>query len=526
MNKRMRTILIIILTLFSILGFSDRVFGMKYDDLNGYIYIDDDRKSLESLKDDIAIEDKEIDQICVYYQDSNKTFSWSDANYLVIYKDGTAGASADTVETCNNSPAFLPGHVCWDSYPIFNARNWCKNYDIEGDVIGDAIEDCNKRDASAHYKETKTCPKYMVRVADYGIYQGFFFDYTGEYTKIEALKDYANASTTGSDIYVYYNIAEPVLKAQEKTCEYGTKTDSTKASFKLNVKVPDEGFPYIETEIGSETKFGTDEHKLKKLYLGTVFRIPDNLKKFRNGCASEIKACRRSIGAFVDGSGLQLEGEITGYGLKECPSGTEKTEGEYTFYCIGDNCSQEENCEIYDSEFYKKLSNKLGEYNDNKNDIIKKREILNEYNILKDSFNSWCLSVLSTENYSEFGCVKKCIHVANEIVNLETKAGLRSPYGQEKCNIGEQVLFMVYNVLKWGKYIAPVLVIVLSILDFIKALAAQSDDEMKKAQGKFIKRLVVAALLFLIPLIINFALKTFGFYHSGCDITDLFSGSK
>ena len=156
MNKRMRTILIIILTLFSILGFSDRVFGMKYDDLNGYIYIDDDRKSLESLKDDIAIEDKEIDQICVYYQDSNKTFSWSDANYLIIYKDGTAGASADKAESCNNWPTIHRGHICLNAYPIFMAKNWCKNYDKEGDVIGDAIEDCNKRDASAHYKETKT----------------------------------------------------------------------------------------------------------------------------------------------------------------------------------------------------------------------------------------------------------------------------------------------------------------------------------------------------------------------------------
>ena len=67
-----------------------------------------------------------------------------------------------------------------------------------------------------------------------------------------------------------------------------------------------------------------------------------------------------------------------------------------------------------------------------------------------------------------------------------------------------------------------VLVTILSMLDFIKAIASQSDDEMKKAQGKFVKRLIVAALLFLLPFIINFVLKTFGFYNSKCDITDLF----
>ena len=49
----------------------------------------------------------------------------------------------------------------------------------------------------------------------------------------------------------------------------------------------------------------------------------------------------------------------------------------------------------------------------------------------------------------------------------------------------------------------------------------KNDDDMKKAQSKFVKRLIVAALLFLLPLIINFVLQTFGFYNSGCDITDL-----
>ena len=49
---------------------------------------------------------------------------------------------------------------------------------------------------------------------------------------------------------------------------------------------------------------------------------------------------------------------------------------------------------------------------------------------------------------------------------------------------------------------------------------------MKKAQGKFVKRLIVAALLFLLPFIINFMLKTFGMYNSKCDVNNLFSSSK
>ena len=55
-----------------------------------------------------------------------------------------------------------------------------------------------------------------------------------------------------------------------------------------------------------------------------------------------------------------------------------------------------------------------------------------------------------------------------------------------------------------------ILLIVLSIMDFIKAVASDSEDEMKKVSAKFVKRLIVAALIFLIPLILEFLLGIFG----------------
>ena len=90
-------------------------------------------------------------------------------------------------------------------------------------------------------------------------------------------------------------------------------------------------------------------------------------------------------------------------------------------------------------------------------------------------------------------------------------------------SIDQDKIDAVNNVLKWAKYIAPALIIVFTMLDFIKAIASQNDDDMQKAQSKFVKRLIVAAILFLLPLIINFILQTFGFYSEKCDITDLFS---
>ena len=89
------------------------------------------------------------------------------------------------------------------------------------------------------------------------------------------------------------------------------------------------------------------------------------------------------------------------------------------------------------------------------------------------------------------------------------------------CGFSEKLIIYIANIVKWAKYIVPVIVIVLGILDFIKAIAADKEDEMKKAQGKFIKRLIAAALIFIIPFIIEFVLNKMGFDANGCGIIDL-----
>lgn len=158
-------------------------------------------------------------------------------------------------------------------------------------------------------------------------------------------------------------------------------------------------------------------------------------------------------------------------------------------------------------------------------------KIANEYNEKLEELKSYCKSVIKYQNYGD-SCMTDCLGLQDTLAEINPKnpdnpgkpQGLIDDLNNNReCFLTESIVSMVYNVLKWAKYIAPVLVIILSILDFIKAIAAQNDDDMKKAQGKFVKRLIVAALLFLLPLIINFMLKTFGVYNSKCDISNLFS---
>lgn len=146
-------------------------------------------------------------------------------------------------------------------------------------------------------------------------------------------------------------------------------------------------------------------------------------------------------------------------------------------------------------------------------------DLYGKYTKQMNIVNQWCKAVLSISD-SNSGCLNKCLRLSKERSKLKIENMNTKPDG--KCGVSARIISLVYNFLKWMKYIAPVLVIILSMLDFIKALAAQDDDAMKKAQQKFTKRLISAVLLFLLPLIIDYVLRIFNLYDAGCDITDIF----
>jgi len=62
----------------------------------------------------------------------------------------------------------------------------------------------------------------------------------------------------------------------------------------------------------------------------------------------------------------------------------------------------------------------------------------------------------------------------------------------------------LFNVIK---FLAPMLVIVFGSLDFVKAVVAMDDKGSQMAMKKFPKRLLAAALLFLLPYLINLVLS-------------------
>lgn len=62
------------------------------------------------------------------------------------------------------------------------------------------------------------------------------------------------------------------------------------------------------------------------------------------------------------------------------------------------------------------------------------------------------------------------------------------------------------NLFNLLKIIVPLLVIGLSIYDFIKAVTAKDNKDLKEAFKRMLKRFVYAIILFFLPVILNLVL--------------------
>lgn len=74
----------------------------------------------------------------------------------------------------------------------------------------------------------------------------------------------------------------------------------------------------------------------------------------------------------------------------------------------------------------------------------------------------------------------------------------------------DSVAWLLQQILNYIKILGPILVVVLSSLDFAKVIIQSDDEAMAKAQKKLIYRLILAAALFFIPTLVMVLLNLFG----------------
>ncbi len=67
-----------------------------------------------------------------------------------------------------------------------------------------------------------------------------------------------------------------------------------------------------------------------------------------------------------------------------------------------------------------------------------------------------------------------------------------------------QVIKIVYIAIQIA---VPIVLVIMGMLDLFKAISAQKDDDIKKAQQIFIKRLISAALVFFVFVVVKFVIS-------------------
>ena len=70
----------------------------------------------------------------------------------------------------------------------------------------------------------------------------------------------------------------------------------------------------------------------------------------------------------------------------------------------------------------------------------------------------------------------------------------------------------IINVLQIA---VPIILIIMGSVDFVKAVSSQKEDDIKKAQGMFVKRLIMGALVFFIVAIVKLLLSAIGANNDG-----------
>jgi hypothetical protein len=80
--------------------------------------------------------------------------------------------------------------------------------------------------------------------------------------------------------------------------------------------------------------------------------------------------------------------------------------------------------------------------------------------------------------------------------------------GDVKCE--DSVAWLIQLILDFIKVLGPILVIILSSIDFIMVIIKSDNEQFQKAQKRLITRLVLALLLFVVPVIVEVLLQVFG----------------
>lgn len=127
-------------------------------------------------------------------------------------------------------------------------------------------------------------------------------------------------------------------------------------------------------------------------------------------------------------------------------------------------------------------------------------------------------SVSDCPNYISYG------DNANYIDSSDEESGFS--YGKDKVSCGniEKIPRKIPELTTWAvtfiQVLVPVILVIFSMVDLIKAISSQKEDEIKKGQKVLIKRIVLAAVIFLVVILVKLIISIVA---SATDTTNIIS---
>lgn len=129
-----------------------------------------------------------------------------------------------------------------------------------------------------------------------------------------------------------------------------------------------------------------------------------------------------------------------------------------------------------------------------------------EFVELTDQLKRDCDHYLSVdEDVTQGNCYSICKRLPSIIENMDPG----SYKDTNECGLGAGMVGWILRILKIVRYIVPIIVIVMSTLEYIGAITSANDDAMKKVGARFSKRLFIMILIFLIPSLLQFLFNIF-----------------
>lgn len=351
----------------------------------------------------------------------------------------------------------------------------------------------------------KECPDYFIETSEGWFEKSVRVYMFNEENFSEYLKILASKSTTGDVTVMKSDKADETVETKETyTCRY----DVTEESFQL---------PYFFLDIDLNTKKVNARGTTSSGTFSYNVSVSGNLTDDWFNTDGSIGKC---LPVTVCSTGSSITPYVTTFSyMVYLDDGATFQDERNEKDCFrtgytGDNENLKVDEEEYKCPSYKnrikeieKLYIQIGEAKQEDKSIP---NLYTEVRQLEIELDTMCKGLYKGFSYKS-DCVKECVVKDSDIskIKFENGLGVGDGGGTASCSLSERVVGWIFKIIKWIRYLVPILLILLSILDFIKAIASNSEDEMRKVGAKFVKRLIVAAIIFLLPLMLEFLLGIF-----------------